>query len=44
MAKQAKYGLNTYRSRSKPKIGRHKKNLNKSEKRSYKPYVGQGRV
>ena len=38
------YGVNTYRNRSKPKIGRHKKNLNKTEKRSFKYYVGQGRA
>ena len=37
------FGVNTYRERSKKKIGRHKKNMNKSEKRSYKPYVSQGR-
>jgi len=43
MAKVPKYGVNTYRNRSRPKIGRHKKNMNKSEKRSYKRYVGQGR-
>ena len=40
MAK-AKWGVNTYRERSKPKIGRHKKRLNKRE--TYKKYRGQGR-
>ena len=42
MAK-AKWGVNTYRERSKPKIGRHKKRLNKDEKRSYKKYNRQGK-
>jgi len=36
------YGVNTYRGRSRKKIGRHKKNLNKSEK-PHKKYRGQGR-
>ena len=44
MAKKANFGVNTYVKKTKPKIGRHKKNMNKSEKRSYKPYVGQGRA
>jgi len=43
MAKRALFGVNTYVRRTKPKIGRHKKRMNKSEKRSYKPSVGQGR-
>ena len=43
MATQPKYGVNTYRERSKPQIGRHKKRLNKDEKRNYKKYIGQGR-
>ena len=38
-----KWGANTYVKRSKPKIGRHKKRLNKSEKRNYKKYRRQGR-
>ena len=42
MAKKGLYGVNTYRERSKKKIGRHKKNLNKSQK-PYKKYRGQGR-
>ena len=42
MAK-AKWGVNTYVKVSKKKIGRHKKNLNKDEKRSYKKNKGQGR-
>ena len=33
---------NNYKKRTKRKIGRHKKNMNKSQKRSYKPSVGQG--
>jgi len=43
MAKKGTFGINTYRDRSKKKIGRHKKNMNKSQKRSFKAYVGQGR-
>ena len=43
MAKKGTFGINTYRDRSRKKIGRHKKNMNKSEKRSFKPYEGQGR-
>jgi len=43
MAKRALFGVNTYVRRTKPKIGRHKKRMNKSEKRSYKPSIGQGR-
>jgi len=43
MAKKSKFGVNTYIERSKPKIGRHKKRMNKSEKRVYKKYRGQGR-
>jgi len=43
MAKKGLYGVNNYRGRSKKKIGRHKKNMNKSQKRSYKPNIGQGR-
>jgi hypothetical protein len=31
MAKKGTCGVNTYRERTKPKIGRHKKNMNKSE-------------
>ena len=43
MVKRAKYGVNTYVRRTKPKLGRHKKRMNKSEKRNHKPSVGQGR-
>ena len=32
MAKKSKFGVNTYIKRTKPKIGRHKKNMNKSER------------
>ncbi len=42
MVKKAKFGVNTYVERSRKKIGRHKKNMNKSEKRNYKRYRGQG--
>ena len=42
MAKKGLYGVNTYRERTKRKIGRHKKRLNKKEK-PYKKYRGQGR-
>ena len=38
------YGVNTYRDRTRKKIGRHKKNINKSERRNFKYYVGQGRA
>jgi len=43
MAKKGTFGVNNYHARSRKKIGRHRKNMNKSEKRSYKPNVGQGR-
>ncbi len=43
MAKKPKWGVNTYVKRTKPKIGRHKKRMNKDEKRSYKKYRGQGK-
>ena len=43
MAKKPKWGVNTYVKRSKPKIGRHKKRMNRDEKRSYKKYRGQGK-
>ena len=43
MAIKPKYGVNTYKERSKQQIGRQKKNMNKHEKRSYKKYRGQGR-
>jgi hypothetical protein len=43
MAKKGTFGVNTYRERTKRKIGRHKKRLNKSEKRSYKKYNRGGR-
>ena len=43
MAKKGTFGINTYRDRSRKKIGRHKKNMNKSEKRNFKAYIGQGR-
>ena len=37
------FGVNTYVKRTKPKIGRHKKRMSKSEKKNYKKYRGQGR-
>jgi hypothetical protein len=43
MAKAPKWGVNTYVKTSKKKIGRHKKNMNKQEKKSHKRYKGQGR-
>ena len=43
MAKAPKWGVNTYIKTSKKKIGRHKKNMNKMEKKNYKKYRGQGR-
>tara|TARA_Y100001963_G_scaffold60766_1_gene84884 strand:- start:204 stop:335 length:132 start_codon:yes stop_codon:yes gene_type:complete len=43
MAKAPKWGVNTYVKRTRPSIGRHKKRLNKNEKKSYKKYRGQGR-
>jgi len=44
MAKKTKgFGINTFEKRTKPSLGRHKKKMNKHEKRTYKPYVGQGR-
>ena len=43
MAKAPKWGVNTYVESTKPKIGRHKKRMNKHEKRSYKKYRGQGK-
>tara|TARA_R110002020_G_scaffold462568_1_gene682156 strand:+ start:272 stop:403 length:132 start_codon:yes stop_codon:yes gene_type:complete len=42
MAKKGAYGVNTYRERSRKKIGRHKKRMNKDEKRGYKKNRGQG--
>lgn len=44
MAKSKTFGVNTYEKKTKPKIGRHKKNMSKSEKRNYKKYRGQGRA
>ena len=42
-SKAPKWGVSTYHKRTKPKLGRHKKNMNKSEKRNFKLYKGQGR-
>ena len=36
MAKKGLYGVNIYRGRTKRKSGRHKKRLNKQEKRQKK--------
>ena len=41
MSKKPKYNVNNYVNRTKKKIGRHKKRMNKSE--TYKKYRGQGR-
>ena len=43
MAKKSKFGISTYVKHSKPKLGRHKKRMNKKEKLNYKKYRGQGR-
>jgi len=43
VVKRSKFGINTYVKKTKPKIGRHKKNMSKSEKRNYKKYHRQGR-
>jgi hypothetical protein len=43
MAKKGTFGVNTYRERTKRKIGRHKKRMNKDEKRSYKKQNRGGR-
>jgi len=43
MAQKGTFGVNTYRERTKRKIGRHKKRMNKDEKRSYKKYNRGGR-
>jgi len=43
MGKAPKWGVNTYVPRSKKKIGKHKKRMNKDEKRSYKKYRKQGK-
>jgi|TARA_R100001244_G_scaffold18300_2_gene19233 hypothetical protein len=40
---KAKWGEDTYTKKSKPQIGRHKKRMNKDEKRSHKKNRGQGR-
>jgi len=42
MAKKA-VGVITFEKKTKPKIGRHKKNMSKSERLSYKQYNRQGR-
>jgi hypothetical protein len=40
----ARIKFTEFEVRDKPKkLGRHKKRLNKSEKRNYKKYIGQGR-
>ena len=43
MAKRNRFGVNTYVKRTRPKIGRHKKRMNKAEKRTHKPTIGQGK-
>ena len=34
---------NVFEKKTKRKVGRHKKSLNKDERRSYKKYNGQGK-
>jgi len=41
--KKPKFGVNIYVYRTPRKLGRHKKRMNKTEKRNFKPSVGQGR-
>lgn len=41
MAKTKTQKVNTFTPKTKKSIKRHKKNLNKSEKRDFKPSVGQ---
>tara|TARA_R110002020_G_scaffold218423_1_gene426278 strand:+ start:368 stop:502 length:135 start_codon:yes stop_codon:yes gene_type:complete len=43
MGKRHQFGVNTYKKKTKPKIGRHKKRMNKKEKKNYKKSRGQGR-
>ena len=45
MAKKAAFGVNNYHRKKRiRRKGRHSKSPNKSFKRSFKPYRGQGRV
>ncbi len=45
MAKKSTLGVSNFRgSTRKKRRGRHSKRPNKSFKRSFKPYIGQGRV
>ena len=41
--KKPLFGVNNYVKTTKKKIGRHKKNMSKDEKKTYKKYRGQGR-
>ena len=41
--KRPVFGVNTYIKKTKRKLKRHKKRLNKAEKRNYKKSRGQGR-
>jgi hypothetical protein len=43
MAKKGGFGVNNYLQRTRKKLGRHKKRMNKDEKRAYKKNRGQGR-
>ena len=43
MARKGLYGVNTYRERTRKKLRRHKKRLNKAEKRNFTKSRGQGR-
>jgi len=42
MAKVKIQKVNKFSPKTKKQIKRHRKNLNKSEKRDFKPHVGQG--
>ena len=44
MTKKFKLGVNTFIKKTRPSVGRHKKKMSKSERRSWKPYRGQGRA
>tara|TARA_R100001086_G_scaffold216977_1_gene133277 strand:- start:473 stop:604 length:132 start_codon:yes stop_codon:yes gene_type:complete len=43
MAKKPKWGVNNYVKKTKKKLFRHKKRMNRDEKRAYKKYRGQGK-
>jgi len=43
MTKKGSFGDITYIKKTRRSLKRHKKKMSKSEKRSWKPYQGQGR-